>query len=111
ASFPAALAGAMLGVPLFVQEQNVVPGRVNRMLSRWAKGMFTAFEETARHAGCPVHRTGNPSRFAGTPQPGREECRERLGLDPGRRTVFAFGGSQGAAAINGAMLGFAALER
>ena len=43
ASVPVSLAAAASGVPLFLQEQNAVPGRANRMLGRMARRVYAGF--------------------------------------------------------------------
>src|SRR5512145_494340 len=43
ASVPVALAATLSGIPLFIQEQNSVPGRANRLLGRAARRVFEAF--------------------------------------------------------------------
>jgi len=97
ASVPVSLAARGSGIPLFLQEQNSVPGRANRALGRVAKRIYTGFERSA--AGFPAGKavlTGNPVR--------REivEAAAACGgrFPEGPFTVFAMGGSQGARAIN-----------
>lgn len=98
ASVPVALAAAAASVPLFLQEQNAVPGRANRLLGRIARRVFAGFADAApwfRPGRAVV--TGNPVR--------REIVRAALlsrasGRPPAPFTVFALGGSQGARAIN-----------
>ena len=103
ASVPVSLAAAATGVSLFLQEQNAVPGRSNRMLGRIAKRVYTGFGGAVPYF--PPGRasvSGNPVR--------REiveaaaESRKRV-PPPGPFTVFAMGGSQGARAINELVLG------
>jgi UDP-N-acetylglucosamine--N-acetylmuramyl-(pentapeptide) pyrophosphoryl-undecaprenol N-acetylglucosamine transferase len=36
-AFPPAVAAKILRIPIFILEQNAIPGKVNRFLSRWAK--------------------------------------------------------------------------
>jgi len=71
-SLPVILAARLAGVPVFLQEQNSVPGSVNRLASRWAKAVFTAFPEAQRFFGHAkrVERLGNPLRpgFATVPE-------------------------------------------
>lgn len=106
ASIPGALVGRALGVPLYLVEPNVVPGRANRWLATRAREVWTQFEETAgllplRSRACPV---GHPIRECLRPVE-RCESREWYGLDRDATVVFAFGGSQGARAINEALAG------
>src|SRR3989442_15751743 len=43
-----ALAAVRLGIPLLVLEQNVIPGRANQLLARWASTVCLAFDAPAR---------------------------------------------------------------
>jgi UDP-N-acetylglucosamine--N-acetylmuramyl-(pentapeptide) pyrophosphoryl-undecaprenol N-acetylglucosamine transferase len=100
---PVALAGMISGVPVFIQEQNAVPGLANRVAGRWARRVFLGFEEAAGwfdRAKTTV--TGNPIRFH---KPlSRQLVAEQLKLDVNLKTLFVMGGSQGASAINEAMI-------
>ncbi len=106
ASGPAILAASMLGVPVVIHEQNVVPGATNRMLSGRAGIVAISWEESRNYLRRPERAvlTGNPVR----PQimtVTREEGLRAFGLDGSRRVVLAFGGSQGSASINRAFIG------
>lgn len=113
ASAPVAVAAAITRTRLVLHEQNAVPGRANRLASRWAAGVALSFPGSEgslrswrRHA--TVRVTGNPIRpeLAHLDRPAlRPEAMEAFGLDPGRRTLLVFGGSQGARRINQAALG------
>lgn len=105
ASVPVALAAAVRGVPLFLQEQNSVPGRSNRILSRLARKVYCGFEGALPYfpPGKAV-LSGNPVR--------REVEAAAAGAEAagpgGILTVLALGGSQGARAINRLVLDAAA---
>ena len=110
-SAPVLLAAAMLrrtgggGRPkILIHEQNVVAGLANRLGGKFADRIATTFPGSNRYfpAGKVVH-TGYPLR-AEIAAMGREEARERLGLDPEAYVVFAFGGSAGARTINRAIV-------
>ena len=84
----------------FVHEQNVVPGKVNRLAGRIADRIGVSFEASLRYfpaekatwAGYPVRREiGALSRDA---------ARDSLGLPADAKVVFAFGASSGARSIN-----------
>ncbi|MFZ0708165.1 MAG: undecaprenyldiphospho-muramoylpentapeptide beta-N-acetylglucosaminyltransferase [Candidatus Korobacteraceae bacterium] len=100
ASGPGMLAGAMMNVPLVAFEPNYVPGFANRMLGPLVRSAVVQFEATCRYfRSCQV--TGVPVRsefFRVPPRPANA-----------RPTLLVFGGSQGAHAINVAVLG--ALEK
>ena len=96
ASAPAVTAARTLGVPTFLHEQNSVPGRVNRLASRFTREVLVTFPSAAKHLrrAAPV---GMPTRreFFET---SREEALRDLGLEP--PVVLIFGGSGGALKIN-----------
>ena len=98
---PVLFAAILLGIPIVIQEQNAAPGLTNRILARWAKAIYLAFETASTHF--PIEKTtvmGNPiRRTIGAVERDRETYGS-LGLDPSRKTVFVMGGSQGAQAIN-----------
>jgi UDP-N-acetylglucosamine--N-acetylmuramyl-(pentapeptide) pyrophosphoryl-undecaprenol N-acetylglucosamine transferase len=102
ASVPVAAAAALLRVPLFLQEQNSVPGRSNRFLARRAVRVFAGFAASVPFF--PPGRTevtGNPVR----PEivaAARERGDDWPPEDP--FTVLALGGSRGARAINARVL-------
>jgi UDP-N-acetylglucosamine--N-acetylmuramyl-(pentapeptide) pyrophosphoryl-undecaprenol N-acetylglucosamine transferase len=96
ASAPAVFAARMLGVPTFLHEQNSVPGRVNRLASRFTTQTLATFPDATRRLGNAVW-VGLPTR-AEIFQASREEALRTLGLRP--PVVLIFGGSGGALRIN-----------
>ena len=111
-SVPVSLAARWEGVPLVLHEQNAVPGLANRVAARWARAVALSFAEAGRflprHA--PTVVTGNPVRdqVVSVRDRRRELRREALDafeLEEGRRTIVAFGGSQGAVRLNAAVAG------
>lgn len=105
ASVPAASAAALLGVPLFLQEQNSVPGWSNRILAKRAVRVFAGFAGASSFF--PPGRTevtGNPVRSEIVAAAG-ERADEWPPEEP--FTVLALGGSRGARAINSRVLSMA----
>jgi UDP-N-acetylglucosamine--N-acetylmuramyl-(pentapeptide) pyrophosphoryl-undecaprenol N-acetylglucosamine transferase len=97
-SGPVVLAAALRGVPTLLLEQNAVPGLTNRLLSRIVSAAAVTFESTASFFGRRGFVAGNPVRpefFATESEPGPQG---------GLPRVLIFGGSQGAHAINVAMV-------
>jgi len=92
-SFPAGLMSVLLGKPLLLHEQNSVAGMANKLLSRVAKRVFTAFPDAVAN-GCWI---GNPLRanFIGVPEPA-----VRFAKRSGPLQVLVLGGSLGARALN-----------
>ena len=96
ASVPTLLAAKTLAIPYLVHEQNAWPGLANRLLGRWAKRVCLSFDDADRafHRSATV-LTGNPVRAA------MEACPN---LDDQKTCLLVFGGSQGAQAINRAIV-------
>ena len=94
------VAGKLRGVPVALHEANRVPGRAIRSLSRFARRVYLPPGVTlpGLRAGV-VHNVGLPVRREITRLPREEACRQ-LGLDPARKVLAIFGGSQGATALN-----------
>ena len=91
------LTAALMRIPTLVMESNALPGFTNRVLARFVTRAAVAFEESLPYFRGKGVVTGNPVR--------REffeiKKRER---DPARFSILVFGGSQGARAINEAMV-------
>lgn len=107
-SLPLALAAWRTGTPYVVHEQNAVPGLANRIAARRAAAVAVTFPSSVGRLGrVAVQVTGNPVRpgLAGVGREGRAAAAALFGLDPRRRTLLVFGGSQGAHRINAAVAG------
>jgi UDP-N-acetylglucosamine--N-acetylmuramyl-(pentapeptide) pyrophosphoryl-undecaprenol N-acetylglucosamine transferase len=96
-SGPVLLTAALMRVPTLVMESNAVPGFTNRVLARFVDAAAVSFE-----AALPFFRgkgvvTGNPVRreFFEVPAKAR---------DPREFRLLVFGGSQGARAVNEAVV-------
>ncbi len=107
ASGPAGLWAMIAGVPVALQEQNSVPGLTQRLLARRAACVFLGFPEAAEHlrAGdrTRLRHTGNPVRPPDDSLD-RDASRRGFGLDPAGVVALVVGGSQGALAVNDALL-------
>lgn len=101
---PVVYAGAKLGIPTLIHEQNSVPGLTNKFLSRYVDKVAICLE--AARPFFPQDKvvfTGNPRAsevIAGDAAKGRAA----LGLSKNRKTVLVVGGSRGARPINEAVL-------
>ena len=95
-SAPLVALAASRRIPVVLQEQNYLPGRTTRMLSRLARLVATAYEESAEYLpGRRTVTTGTPVR-ADFQSP-RADFPERP------RRVLVLGGSQGARRLNRAV--------
>ncbi|MEN3007812.1 UDP-N-acetylglucosamine--N-acetylmuramyl-(pentapeptide) pyrophosphoryl-undecaprenol N-acetylglucosamine transferase [Pseudothermotoga sp.] len=95
-SYPVGTVCGRKNLPLYIQEQNVVPGLANRWLSKYARKIFVGFEETVnafpRSVRDKIIVTGNPIRVSKT-----------TGTSFGEGYVLVFGGSKGSELINSMM--------
>ncbi len=104
-SVPAVLAGSFMRIPTFIQEQNSFPGISTRILSFFSKKVFLAYEESKKYFKLKkkLKITGNPVRpeiFGAD----KTLAMKKFNLQSNRKTVLILGGSQGASAINRAVL-------
>jgi UDP-N-acetylglucosamine--N-acetylmuramyl-(pentapeptide) pyrophosphoryl-undecaprenol N-acetylglucosamine transferase len=107
-SGPVVLLAALRGIPTLLLEQNAVPGLTNRLLARVVKAAAVTFEPTVSFFGRRGFVAGNPVRpefFANLPPEGGSHNVGGMGSGGAARArVLIFGGSQGAHAINVAMV-------
>ncbi|MDP2928473.1 MAG: undecaprenyldiphospho-muramoylpentapeptide beta-N-acetylglucosaminyltransferase [Candidatus Omnitrophota bacterium] len=105
-SAPVIIAAYILGIPRIVHEQNVVPGRANAVLFRFADRIAISFKETRIYLSACAKKavfTGNPIR-ASILKDDKAGNIKKLGLDPGKFTILVIGGSLGAHNLNKAFL-------
>lgn len=99
---PIALAGFLLKVPVLTHEQNVVPGRANKILFKLSRVVALSFDETRGFMGSDSRKavlTGNPIR----PEIFRHDraaSMKKFGLREDKFTILIVGGSQGAHRLN-----------
>ena len=106
-SGPVVLVAAMRAIPTMVLEQNAVPGLTNRLLAPFVRAAAVTFESAGRYFGGKAFVSGNPVRpeffesVGLSTEAGADEQSSTAG-------ILVFGGSQGAHAINVAMVEAAA---
>ncbi|MBI2214910.1 MAG: UDP-N-acetylglucosamine--N-acetylmuramyl-(pentapeptide) pyrophosphoryl-undecaprenol N-acetylglucosamine transferase [Acidobacteria bacterium] len=90
-----------LRAPLVINEQNVMPGLMNKVASLFADVMMVSFPES------PYFLWNNRCVFTGYPvrddilrERERRAMRMKLGLDPDRTMILVHGGSLGSRSIN-----------
>ncbi|AEH50772.1 UDP-N-acetylglucosamine--N-acetylmuramyl-(pentapeptide) pyrophosphoryl-undecaprenol N-acetylglucosamine transferase [Pseudothermotoga thermarum] len=95
-SFPVGKALLSQHKPIFIQEQNIVPGLTNKVLSKNARKIFVGFEETVRYFPRSVRKnvivTGNPIRI-----------KENDEWNEAKDFVLVMGGSKGSEFLNSIM--------
>ena len=90
--------GAIMGIPTLVMDSNALPGFTNRRLARFVDKAALTFEEAMPFFGKKGVVTGNPVRKSFLTSTPRKTVMTVT-------AVLIFGGSQGARAINNAMIG------
>lgn len=95
-SGPVLLMASVLRFPTLVMDSNALPGFTNRKLARFVDKAALTFDEAVPFFGGKGVVTGNPVRkeFFDVPPKMRDE----------KTNILVFGGSQGARAINNAMM-------
>ena len=88
-----ALASYLLSIPLFIHEQNSVPGLVNKILNKLSKLTFEAFPGSFNKSP-KIHTVGNPvrSEIIKSPPP-KPTIKEHF-------NILILGGSQGSRQLN-----------
>lgn len=98
-TLPVLLAALIRKVPIVLHEQNAIPGKVNRLFSRFAHTTAITFPESA------YYLKGNKVEVT-FPLSKRKEVSawDYFALTPGKPTLLIFGGSQGAYQLNALFL-------
>jgi UDP-N-acetylglucosamine--N-acetylmuramyl-(pentapeptide) pyrophosphoryl-undecaprenol N-acetylglucosamine transferase len=96
-------AARLAAIPYFIQEQNTVPGVVNRFFAKGARHIFAGLPmAVGKGLRGKVSITGTPvrpiSRVA-------EDFPYPPGFDKNKKTILICGGSQGALSMNACLLG------
>ncbi|MFQ5639533.1 MAG: undecaprenyldiphospho-muramoylpentapeptide beta-N-acetylglucosaminyltransferase [bacterium] len=104
-SGPALLAALILRIPTIIQEQNSYPGLVNRTLGKWVDQIHVTYEDSLNY-----FKKYKKAFISGNPIRGELGNRNKISalqtfrLQKNKITLFIFGGSQGAHAINSVVL-------
>ena len=96
-SGPVLLTASMMRLPTLVMDSNALPGWTNRVLARFVDKAAVSFQEALSHFRGKAVLTGNPVRKEFFEIPPKQRGSSRFSL-------LVFGGSQGARAINEAMI-------
>ena len=99
-SGPVVALASMRGIPTLLMEQNAMPGVTNRLLASVVSAAAVTYDASLAFFGRKAFVAGNPVR----PEFFHGEAYGNHGSPPGAARVLVFGGSQGAHAINVAMV-------
>jgi UDP-N-acetylglucosamine--N-acetylmuramyl-(pentapeptide) pyrophosphoryl-undecaprenol N-acetylglucosamine transferase len=102
---------ALAGINTVILNPDVIPGKANQYLMKFAKAVCCQFEAASARVPAEYRSklkiTGCPIRKDITSLPPRAEASARLGLDPVFKTLVITGASQGAMTVNEAMVALA----
>ena len=99
---PVCLAAHRHKVPVALLNVDILPGRANKIIARWAVEIFVQFEDTAKYFAkgkSKVNIVGCPLR-SGFTNLEPEKAIKQLGLDKKKKTLLITGASSGSANIN-----------
>ena len=101
-SAPVCWAAHRCEVPIALLNVDILPGRANKIIARWAGEIFVQFEETMPYfapkkrkvsvVGCPLR--------SGFSRPRPDEAKQQLGLDRKKKILLITGASSGSQNIN-----------
>lgn len=101
-SGPTLLMANWLRIPIFIQEQNSIPGITNKLLSKKAEKIFVAYESMEKFF--PMNRiylSGNPIRKSLINSfISQKQAKIKLGLNVNKKCIFSIGGSLGSYTLN-----------
>ena len=100
-SFPVVMLASLKSIPTMIQEQNSYPGISTRFLAHFVDKVCLSYSESVRYLSNKkkLKIIGNPIR-KDLVFKDREQALNKFGLEKGKKTIFVFGGSQGAHTIN-----------
>lgn len=104
-SWPVLKMAATLGIITVLQEQNSFPGMATRSASKKAKRIYLGFEDAKNYLDNSGNTmvTGNPVR-TDIGSGSKEKVIQQYKLDANKKTILVLGGSQGARAVNNAVI-------
>lgn len=97
-TFPVLVAAFIFRIPIVLFEANSIPGKVNRLFSRFANVSAVHFVEAGMKLSGKTKEVAMPL-WKGV-RSCQEKARDYFSLDPRKNTLLIFGGSQGALSIN-----------
>ena len=104
ASVPVVLAGWLYRIPIMVHESDAVPGMANKIMSKFANRVAVSYPEAEKEfPASQVVVTGNPVR-EDINKGDIAKIRKIFSLTESRKTIFVWGGSQGARVVNNKIL-------
>ena len=98
-TFPLLLAAKRMGIKIALHEQNYVPGKSNKILSKIADKIFTSFEESKKYFDASkVVYTGNPCSERA--EKAKKISKETLGFHKDKKFIIIVMGSLGSSSVS-----------
>lgn len=100
-TFPSLIAAKFTKVPIILHEANSIPGKVNKLLSKYAEVTGIHFPDVATYLKGKTMEVGMPLRDGyNLGAVTKQTAKDHFFLSPNKLTILIFGGSQGAKKIN-----------
>lgn len=104
-SFPVILAARKCKVPIYLHEQNVIPGKTNKLISKFSKKIFISFKESSKYFNkSKVIYSGNPCQERAKLI--KKHDKSELGFDKSKKLILIVMGSEGSTAMNEILLDY-----
>ena len=110
-TMPVIMAAKKLKIKCVIHEQNMIPGKTNKFLSKGVDAVFTSFEESNKYFAKEVNciYTGHPC--VDNVKNLKSASKESLGLDKNKKLLLITSGSQGSSGLNTKLIEFLKLTK
>lgn len=104
-TFPVLLAASRLKIKVVMHEQNVIPGKVNKVLQKYAETIFVSFKESKEYLKkVRVIYSGNPTGIRAFNI--KKHDKTTLGFGKNKKLIIIVMGSLGSSTVNSKMVEF-----
>lgn len=97
-TFPVIMAAHKYKIKCALHEQNMIPGKTNKMLSKYADTTFISFEESSKYFKNKCVLSGNPCGEKA--ELASKHDKTKLGFSPSKKLIIIVMGSLGSEVIN-----------
>lgn len=110
-TMPVLMAAKKLNIKCVIHEQNMIPGKTNKFLSRGVDAVFTTFKDSEKYFAKEVKcvYTGHPC--GDNVNILKSATKESLGLSKDKKLVLVTSGSQGSSGLNSKLIDFLKLSK
>jgi len=110
-TLPVIMAAKKLKIKTVIHEQNSIPGKTNKFLSKGVDGVFLSFKESSKYFDKDVNciYTGNPS--GDNVKNLKPMKKESLGFSKDKKLIVVTSGSLGSSALNDKLIEFLKLSK